>query len=88
MYRSINALNEQISEVQMCVSLTEDNLGSTDTKVQEMAKKAQSLETRLEYLENKSRQNNLIFFGFAEGEEKSDTVAFIQHLFNTFGRRC
>ncbi|KAJ0033362.1 hypothetical protein NQD34_000469, partial [Periophthalmus magnuspinnatus] len=35
---------------------------------------------KVDYLENKSRQNNVVIFGIAEGEEKEDTVAFIQHF--------
>lgn len=80
MYLSMNTLNEQITEMQMRVSRMEDHLESSNTKVQQMTKKVGFLETRLKYLENKSRQNNLVFFGFAEGEEKNDAVAFIQHF--------
>lgn len=79
---SMNALNEQISEIQTRVSRAEDNLESTDNKVVDLTKRVEYLETKVEYLENKSRQNNVVLFGFPEGEEKSDTVAFI-NLFLT-----
>lgn len=75
---SMNALNEQIAEVQMRVSTAEDNLESTDSKVRILVKRVEVLEAKAEYIENKSRQNNVVIFGIMEGEEKSDPVAFVQ----------
>lgn len=55
-----------------CVSAAENNLESTDSKVQVLAKRVEVLEAKAEYMENKSRQNNVVIFGISEGEERSD----------------
>ncbi|KAK7890909.1 hypothetical protein WMY93_022872 [Mugilogobius chulae] len=75
---SMNALNEQIAEIQIRVSAVEDNFGSTDKKVKDLIKRVEFLEDKVDYMENKSRQNNVVIFGIAEGEEKKDTVVFVQ----------
>lgn len=49
---SMNALNEQVAEVQMHASAAEDNLESTDSKSQDLVK-LEVLETKVEYMENK-----------------------------------
>lgn len=73
----MHVLNEQIVEVQTRVSATEDNVADADKRITGLLKTGETLETKVDYLENKSRQSNLQIFGVLEGAEKNDTVAFL-----------
>ena len=59
------------------MSATEDNVADADTKITGLLKSVELLETKVDYLDNKSRLSNLLICGVLEGEEK-DTVAFLR----------
>lgn len=46
-------------------------------KITGLLKTVETLETKVDYLGNKSRQSNQQIFGVLEGAEKNDTVAFL-----------
>ncbi len=79
-HSSLTAFNEQIAEVQTRMSATNDNIVDTDKKITGLLKTVEVVETKVEYLENKSRQSNLLIFAVLKGAEKNDRLAFAHHL--------
>ncbi|KAL7383897.1 hypothetical protein ABVT39_020299 [Epinephelus coioides] len=77
---SMLALNEQIAGVQIRVSATEDGVADADKKTAGLLKTVGTLGTKLDCLENKSRQSNLLIYGIVGGEEKNDTVVFVRRF--------
>lgn len=51
-----------------------------DKKITGLLKTVEIFETKVDYLENKSRQSNLLIYGVMEGEEEKNTVAFIRRF--------
>ncbi|KAL7395342.1 hypothetical protein ABVT39_014828 [Epinephelus coioides] len=74
------ALNEQIAKVQIGVSATKDSVVDADKKIAGLLKTVGTLETKVDYLENNSRQSNRLIYGIVEAEEKNDTVAFVRRF--------
>lgn len=45
-----------------------------------MVKEQKEMSEKVEYLENKSRQNNICIYGIQEGLETNDTIGFVTTL--------
>lgn len=77
---SMSSLSEQFTEIQQRVSKNEDDLADARLRVKALEKSFAPLQLKVDYLENKSRQSNLLITGVPEGIEHNDCTAFIQRL--------
>ena len=62
------------------VSSLDDDGTNNNTLMVSMKSWVEQLTEQMEYLENKSRQNNICIYNVPEGTEGSDTTAFLKQL--------
>lgn len=77
---SMTNLAEQYVEMQQRVSKAEDDMADAQKRIKVLEKNTALLQSKLDYMENKSRQSNLLIVGVPEGSEGADTVAFLRRL--------
>lgn len=77
---SMATLNDHIVEIEQRVSKNEDDMLDTKTRLSAMDKEVLFLKSKVDYLENMSRQSNLLLVGIAEGAEKNDPVSFVRRV--------
>ena len=75
---SMSTLAEQYNEIQQRVSKTEDDLNDAQVRIKTLEKTTALLQSKVDYLENQSRQSNLLIVGVPEGVEGTDCTAFVR----------
>lgn len=73
-------LAEQYVEMHQRLRKAEDDVTDMLKCIEVLEKSVASLQSKVDYMENKSRQSNLSIVGVPEGSEGSYMVAFLQRL--------
>uniref|UniRef100_A0A669E390 L1 transposable element RRM domain-containing protein n=1 Tax=Oreochromis niloticus TaxID=8128 RepID=A0A669E390_ORENI len=75
---SLNALSEQVEEMEARVSANEDDIKDAHNRVDKMDKLTTQLKDKIDDLENRSRRSNLRILNIPEQAEGRDAVGFLE----------
>lgn len=67
-----------IGEAEQRINQLEEREVTTNVTVKHLLQEQKKMNEKLEYLENKSRQNNIRIYRVREGAEGDDAVGFIK----------
>lgn len=73
-------VTNNIKEVEQRIHQLEEREVATNSTLKHLLQEQQKMNEKMEYLENKSRQNNIRIYQVKEGAEGGDAVAFIRSL--------
>lgn len=78
MRKEISGCTERVSQAELRISSTEDDVTQLQTKLQALELKCKFLEDNVLDLESRSRRNNLKLVGLPEGMEGRDSCSFLE----------
>ncbi len=78
----LNKTSDRLEQVERQVGETQDTEILHHKTINYLVKKVSDMEECTEYLENKSRQNNVGIFNIPEKNEGNSMIAFLKKLFN------
>ncbi|KAI4873841.1 hypothetical protein NFI96_023034, partial [Prochilodus magdalenae] len=76
LYSTLNGLVARVADAEQRISETEDTVNRHEQLVNTLLKDNESLKSKVDYLENYSRRNNVRIVGLKEGTETDDPVKF------------
>uniref|UniRef100_A0A8C1V351 L1 transposable element RRM domain-containing protein n=1 Tax=Cyprinus carpio TaxID=7962 RepID=A0A8C1V351_CYPCA len=71
---------DNVKEVEQRINKLEEREDVTTELLKKLVKEQKEMSEKIEYLENKSRQNNIRIYGIQEGLETNDTIGFVTTL--------
>lgn len=71
---------DNVKEAEQRINKLEEREDVTTELLKKLVKEQKEMSEKIEYLENKSRQNNIRIYGIQEGLETNDTIGFVTTL--------
>lgn len=71
---------DNVKEAEQRINKLEEREDATTVLLKKLVKEQKEMSEKIEYLENKSRQNNIRIYGIQEGLETNDIIGFVTTL--------
>lgn len=78
--QDVEALMKRTDELETRVSGEEDEMSKYQEEIKRMQTRIHEMGEQVDYIENKSRQNNVCIYNIDENSEGEDAIAFVQKL--------
>lgn len=76
----LREVQDNVKEAEQRINNLEEREDATTVLLKKLVKEQKEMSEKIEYLENKSRQNNIRVYGIQEGLEANDIIGFVTTL--------